>query len=184
MLRFAAILVLASACACTPSSHAGARESVIPTPPVFEDDERASQIYVRAIWIAWTGAEAAASTIARTREEARERADMVAGVAQMAGESFPELVAKYSDRPALGAGGGGAGAELVAGNGILPPAAEAAAFRLAIGEVSPPVDTPQGFVIVMRTEAPSATSPTVAAEEGEEPAGRGQEEPGLGEEED
>lgn len=120
---------------------------------MFEDDASETRIGVRAIWIAYRGADGAASTIERTRQEAHDRAAMVAGVAQMAGESFPELVTKYSDRPTLQSGGG-AGAELVPGNGLLPPEAEKAAFRLAIGEVSGPISSSQGFVIVMRTEAP------------------------------
>lgn len=154
MWRLVAGLLLAtSAVGCSAASHAGERRSVIPTPAVFEDDEGLDRIAVRAIWIVYAGAKGAATTIERTRNQAHDRAEMVAGVAQMSGESFPELVQKYSDRPSL-KDGGGAGAVLERGNGLLPPPAEEAAFRLAVGEVSPVVMTEEGFVIIMRTIAP------------------------------
>ena len=147
-------LVCGALLGCAPSSHAGARKSVIPTPPVFVDDDNdLGVIGVRAIFVAYKGAEGAPSDLERSQAQAQERAEMVANVAQMAGRSFPELVRKYSDHPPL-QDGGGPGARLERGNGLLPPAAEQAAFRLSIGEVSNPVETTQGYVILMRTETP------------------------------
>lgn len=158
--RFAAGVVwlwaVAVVAGCAPSSHAEARRTVIPTPPVFEDDEDQGRIAVRAIWIAYAGAKGARADLTRTHAEAHERADMVAGVAQMSGESFVELERKYSDRSGL-VTGGGAGAILERGNGLLPKAAETAAFRLAVGEVSPAVETEEGFVVVKRTGLRGAT---------------------------
>jgi hypothetical protein len=138
---------------CSPSSRAGARKSVIPTSPVFSEDSDTSAIGVRAIYVAYKGAEGAPSDLTRSKEQAQERAVMVANVAQMAGRSFPELVRKYSDRPPL-KDGGGPGARLERGKGLLPSAAEQSAFRLSIGEVSAPVQTEQGYMILMRTETP------------------------------
>lgn len=123
---------------------------MIPTPPVFEDDDGLGRIAVRAIWVAYTGAKGAGASVTRTRAQARERAEMVSGIAQMSGESFPELERKYSDRSAL-VSGGGPGAVLERGKGLLPKPAETAAFRLAVGEVSPAVETDEGFVVVKRT---------------------------------
>lgn len=153
----ALVLLVTCAAGCEPSSHADARRSVIPTPPVFEDDEGRSRIAVRAIWIGYAGAKGIAASVTRTRVEARERADMVAGIAQMSGESFPELERKYSDRPAL-VDGGGPGAVLDRGNGLLPKPAETAAFRLAVGEVSHAVETDEGFIVVLRTGLPRAST--------------------------
>lgn len=151
----ALLLLLTCAAGCEPSSHAGDRRSVIPTPPVFEDDDGLGRIAVRAIWISYAGAKGATASVTRTRADARERADMVAGIAQMSGESFPELERKYSDRSAL-ADGGGPGAVLDRGNGLLPKPAETAAFRLAVGEVSHAIETDEGFVVVKRTGLPRA----------------------------
>lgn len=150
MAALAALAVSTGVVGCGPSSHAHARRSVIPTPPVFEDDDRVDRIGVRAIWIVYVGAKNAPASITRSRAEARERAEMVASVAQMAGESFVELERKYGDRPPL-ADGGGDGATLERGKGLLPPAVEAAAFRLSLGEVSSAIETDEGFVVLKRT---------------------------------
>ncbi len=149
------LLVLA---ACSPSSRAEERKEVIPTPPVLSvGGEGLDRIGVRAIFIAYAGAQGAPRKISRTKAEAAERAKMVSTVAQMSGEHFTELVLKYSDRPPL-KDGGGPGALLERGSDLLDPIAAKVAFGLAVGEVSAPVETAGGFVIVARTQAP-ATGP-------------------------
>jgi len=149
--------------ACSPTSHAEERPSVIPVPPLpSEGAEVAGGVGVRAIFVAWKGAANASSDVVRTKDQARERADMVANVAGMSGEHFTELVLKYSDRPPI-KDGGGPGALLERGNGILPAKAEDAAFVLGVGQTSGPVETEQGYVIVQRTETPDGGPEQISA---------------------
>jgi parvulin-like peptidyl-prolyl isomerase len=151
------------AAACSPSSRAEDRPEVIPTPPVLSvGDEETPRIGVRAVFISYAGAENAPRGVTRTREQARERAEMVATVAQMSGERFVELERKYSDRPPL-RDGGGPGILLERGGGVLDPAVEKAAFGLTVGEVSQPIATPEGWVIVARTETPDGGPSQIGA---------------------
>jgi NIMA-interacting peptidyl-prolyl cis-trans isomerase 1 len=158
------VLVLASALsACSPTSHAEPRPSVIPVPPLpSEGAEVTGGIGVRAIFVAWKGAANASSDVQRTKQQARDRADMVANVAGMSGEHFTELVLKYSDRPPI-KDGGGPGALLERGNGLLPAKAEDSAFVLGVGQTSNPVETDQGYVIVQRTDTPDGGPEQIGA---------------------
>lgn len=154
IFSLASVGVLANATACSPTSHAEDRPTVIPIPPLpSEGAEVEGGIGVRAIFVTWKGAKNAPSDVQRTALDARERALMVANVAGMSGEHFTELVLKYSDRPPI-KDGGGPGVLLEKGSGILPAKAEAAAFVLGVGQVSGAVETDEGFVIVQRTETP------------------------------
>jgi NIMA-interacting peptidyl-prolyl cis-trans isomerase 1 len=157
------LLLVSALSACSPTSHAESRPSVIPVPPLpSEGSEVTGGIGVRAIFVAWKGAANASSEVQRTKQQAHERADMVANVAGMSGEHFTELVLKYSDRPPI-KDGGGPGALLERGNGILPAKAEDAAFVLGVGQTSNPVETDQGYVIVQRTETPDGGPEQISA---------------------
>jgi hypothetical protein len=150
-------LVLLSLCAlvaCNPSSRAERKDSVIPTPSVLAaGGGHPDRIGVRALIVTYAGAKSGSSEITRTRAQAQKRAQMVATIAQMSGEHFAELVLKYGDRPLVP--DASPGALLERGNGLLDPKVEVAAFALAIGEVSPSIETAAGFVIVQRTETPA-----------------------------
>jgi len=160
-LGLAVLAILAGS--CSPTSRAPEREEVIPTPPVLSvGAEGLDRIGVRAIFISYVDAKDPPRGVTRSKPQAIERAKMVATVAQMSGEHFTELVLKYSDRPPL-KDGGGAGALLERGSKLLEPAAAKAAFGLAVGEVSLPVETPGGLVIVARTEAPSVGPQQIGA---------------------
>lgn len=158
------ILVFGAAlAACSPTSHAAKRASLIPVPPLPSEGAAASGgVGVRAIFVAWQGAQGASADVTRTKQQARERAHMVANVAGMSGEHFTELVLKYSDRPPI-KDGGGPGALLERGNGLLPAKAEDAAFVLGVGQTSEPIETDQGFVIVQRTETPDGGPEQISA---------------------
>lgn len=136
---------------------------MIPVPPLpSEGAEVTGGVGVRAIFVAWKGAANASSEVTRTKEQARDRASMVANVAGMSGEHFTELVLKYSDRPPI-KDGGGPGALIERGNGLLPAKAEDAAFVLGVGQTSGPVETDQGYVIVQRTVAPDGGPEQISA---------------------
>ena len=94
---------LCSSCAlaagCNPSS-AERTDTVVPTAPVLNaGGEGLDRIGVRGLLITYAGAEKAPRDITRTKQEAAERAKMVATIAQMTGEHFQELTLKYGDRP-------------------------------------------------------------------------------------
>jgi peptidyl-prolyl cis-trans isomerase SurA len=148
--------------ACNPTSRAERNDSVVPTPPVLNESVGSdTRIGARALLITYAGAKDAPSGIERSKREASERASMVANIAQMSGEAFPELVIKYSDRPLLADNAGGTLVER--GSGLLPQEAERAAFALAIGEVSAPIETPQGYVITQRIETPPGGPSSISA---------------------
>lgn len=156
---FLSLLVL---CACNPTSRTERRDAVIPTPPVLSETSASDQrIGARALLIAYAGAKNAPSGVVRSKQEALERAKMVANIAQMSGEAFPELVIKYSDRQLLADNASGTLVER--GSGLLPPEAERAAFALAVAEVSGPIDTAEGYVIAQRLEAPPGGPATIGA---------------------
>lgn len=151
------------ALACRPTSRAQSKDAVIPTPPALtEGDENSTRIGVQALLITYASAKNAPAEITRDREAARKRAQMVAGIAQMSGEHFQELAVKYGDRPLL-PDNGGSGVLLERGSQLLDPAAEHAAFALAIAEVSKPIETPEGFVILRRTDTPTSGPQQIGA---------------------
>jgi len=151
------LLVIAASCAsaCHPTSRAERKDAVIPTPPVLtEGDESSARIGVQALLITYASAKNAPAEIKRDKQAARKRAQMVAGIAQMSGEHFQELAVKYGDRPLL-PDNGGSGALLERGAKLLDPTVEKAAFALGVAEVSKPIETDEGFVIVRRTDTPA-----------------------------
>jgi len=139
--------------ACNPTSRAERNDAVIPTPTVLHSAQgRDSRIGVRGLIVAYAGARNVAAEVTRSKREAAERVQMVATIAQMSGEHFQELTLKYGDRALLP--DGGSGALLERGSGLVDPKVEAAAFALAPNEISGPIDTPEGYVLVQRTEPP------------------------------
>jgi peptidyl-prolyl cis-trans isomerase SurA len=154
--------VLACLSACSPSSRAARKDTVIPTAPVLlSPTESVNRIGVRAMLITYAGAVQAPADVTRSKGQALERAKMVSTIAQMSGEHFAELTLKYGDRPLLS--DAAQGTLLERGSGLLDAAAERMAFMLALGEVSVPIETAAGFVIVQRVEAPAAGPSKVAA---------------------
>lgn len=115
-----------------------------------------SRIHVRRLLVAYDGAEGASSTVSRSQEEALERAQMIAGMAREAGQSFRELVTEYGDTPP-DRDDRSAVRILVRGHSGLSESNEAAAFRLEVGRVTQPLDTPMGYVIFERQPDPTET---------------------------
>ncbi len=104
-----------------------------------------ARIAARHILVSYQGAVGAKPSLRRSRAEAQVQAQQLQG-RLAAGEDFSQLATAFSDDPSA-ARGGSLGAF---GQGVMTPAFEEAAFRLAVGERSGVVETPFGFHLIQR----------------------------------
>lgn len=121
--------------------------SLIPVqapPPKEEEKIAASHILV-----AYKNARGAASTVTRTKDVAKKRAEEALKKAKASGADFAALAKKYSDDPGSGPRGGDLGS--FPRKAMVQPFAEAA-FALKPGEVSAIVETDFGFHVIKRTQ--------------------------------
>ncbi|HJL16419.1 MAG TPA: peptidylprolyl isomerase [Sandaracinaceae bacterium LLY-WYZ-13_1] len=119
--------------------------------------EGPSRIHVRRLLVTWQGAEGASAAVDRDREAALERAQMLAGMARDRSQSFIELVRAYGDVPP-DRDDRGVVQILVRGDSGLPSDAEADAFRMEVGDVTHPLETPMGWIVLRREPSPDAAS--------------------------
>lgn len=120
--------------------------------PATADDGPATdpnaRIGARHVLIQWMGAQRAASSVVRTREQARAIASEVLERAKQ-GEDFARLAVEYSDEPGASGRGGSLGRFR---RGQMVPEFDRAVFALRRGEISELVETPFGFHVIQRTE--------------------------------
>ncbi|GAB5549670.1 MAG: peptidylprolyl isomerase [Sandaracinaceae bacterium] len=143
-------LLLLSACG-SGVIRAPEGQSSRPSAPEADEPER---IRVRRLLVAWSGAEGAAATVERDREAARERAEMLVGMARDSSQSFRELVAQYGDTPP-DRDDRNTIRLIERGETDLNTSGENALFRLDVGQVTRPLETPMGWVIFVRETDPS-----------------------------
>jgi peptidyl-prolyl cis-trans isomerase SurA len=119
------------------------------------------QIEVRVLLVSFAGAQGAPSDLTRSREEALERAQMLARMAK-SGDKLAELVRQYSDRP-------GASDDLGLFRirpkqpGAFGPKVTETALSLAPGDVSSAVEGPEGYFVVERRPDPPVGPSRIAA---------------------
>jgi parvulin-like peptidyl-prolyl isomerase len=101
------------------------------------------------ILIMYKGSERAPDEIKRTKEEALDLVQEIAAEAKAEGADFAALAREYSDCPSGLQTGGDLGSFQPHG---MAPAFSGATAKLAIGELSDPVETPFGYHIILRQE--------------------------------
>jgi NIMA-interacting peptidyl-prolyl cis-trans isomerase 1 len=107
------------------------------------------RIAAKHILIGYVGSPQQVPGATRSQAEARELAAQVLKQAREAGADWDALAAQYTDEP----GGKKTGGDLGKfGHGQMVPAFDAAAFALAVGQISDIVQSPFGFHIIRRYE--------------------------------
>ena len=122
----------------------------VPTPPANPKPAKREFFAGAHILIAYKGANRAAPTVTRTKDEAEALAKSLTAQAKKAPGDFAELAKKHSDGPS-GPRGGDLG---VWPQGRMVPAFDKAIAGLKVGEVTGPVETPFGFHVMKRNELP------------------------------
>ncbi|MBX3197504.1 MAG: peptidylprolyl isomerase [Labilithrix sp.] len=134
--------------AAGPATPPAAGDDAPPGMGAKTDPAAPAHIGARHVLIQWMGSERAPAAVVRSREQALSVAQEVLRRARNK-EDFARLAIEFSDEPGAGGRGGSLGRF---GHGQMVGAFEAAAFKLAVGQISDIVETPFGFHIIQRTE--------------------------------
>ncbi len=130
-------------------------------PAQQENEPPPELLEVRVLVVAYQGAHGAKPEETRTKEQALERARMITRMAR-SGDRLAELVRKYSDRP-------GASEDMglfrirPSSPGAFGAEVAHAALALQPGQVSDPVDGPEGYFVIERRADPPVGPVRIAA---------------------
>jgi len=130
-----------SAATSAPTPVASATASAAPAPPP-------DAIIAQHVLVAYKGAKRAPKGVTRSKADAKARATEALGKIR-AGTPFEDAVKEYSDDTGSIDRMGSLGKFT---RDAMDPAFAAAAFALAVGQVSDPVETPFGFHVIKRTQ--------------------------------
>ncbi len=112
---------------------------------VEESKDAGSEIKANHLLISFAGAQSATST--RTKDTARQ---MIEGLKkQVTAQNFIEMAKKYSEEPGASGTAGDLG---WFGKGVMVPAFEDPAFKLAKGQISDVVESPFGFHLIFKSD--------------------------------
>lgn len=146
------LAILSGTTGCVVSTRGGpGTPPELPLPPPVAEAEvpkGPSKIAASHILISYRGANRAASSTTRTREEALAMATALRERA-LGGEKFAELAKEFSDDKGSAVDGGNLGQF---GRSQMVKAFADAAFALEVGQVSAVVESPFGFHVIQRTE--------------------------------
>lgn len=135
-----------------PSATPSAAPPASPAPELIE---------VRVLVVAYEGATGARPDVKRTKQQALERAQMLARMAK-SGDKLAELVRKYSDRPGASEDFGLFRIRPAMPGAFGKQVADAAA-GLPNGAISDPIETPQGYFVIERRADPPAGPQKISA---------------------
>lgn len=130
--------------AAIPSGTGAPGAAAIPSAATVEPTSVAAQ----HVLVAYKGADGAPKGVARSKVDAKKRADEVLAKAK-AGTDFTALVSEYSDDPAAKERAGSVGK--FTRDKMVKPFSDAA-FALPVGGVSDPVETKYGFHVIKRNQ--------------------------------
>ncbi len=140
---------VATGSAVAPAVAASATASAAAAPGTGATNEAAPlSVTAQHVLVAYKGADGAPKTVTRSKAEAKKRADEVATKAK-SGADFSSLAAEYSDDPGSKERMGSVGK--FTREKMVKPFADAA-FGLAVGSVSDPVETKYGFHVIKRNQ--------------------------------
>lgn len=144
-----AALVLLSSFGCLRADEAPVADRE--APPIHRGEastgDEARVIEVRALTVAWAGADGADTTITRTEAQAEARAQNVASLARLPDSNFGEVARSYGDGPP-------ATMRFSRQDSTLPMEVVAEAFRLRVGQRSRAIRTVSGFFVLERMPDP------------------------------
>jgi PPIC-type PPIASE domain len=136
--------VTSASAASTASTSTSTSASAVASASAGVPDTIAAQ----HVLIAWKGSKGAPPGVVRAKADAKTRAEEVVAKAK-GGADFTDLVKTYSDDLATKDRLGSLGK--FARDRMVKPFSDAA-FALAVGEVSEPVETPYGYHVIKRNQ--------------------------------
>lgn len=143
-----------SLCACTEfTAPRGEDPAELGQPPAKPGPQKAKDegatVSASHILIAYKGARRASPKVTRSKAEAQELAGKLAAQLKTPGVEFEDLAKDNSDDSGSGPNGGKLGSF---SRETMTKKFSDAAFALAVGQISEPVETEFGFHIIKRTQ--------------------------------
>ncbi len=160
-LWFALLMLALSACLHAAPPKTPHQRSNVPSSAGKQVASRPSSIEVRVLVVGFAGAPLADEREKRTKEQAFERASMIARMAR-SGDRFAELVRNYSDYAGASEDFGLFRVKTDA-PGVLGPVVVNAALTIKAGAISDPIEALGGYTVIERRPDPDMGPTSVGA---------------------